>query len=133
MDSGSSSDQDGQDFHPVEPHVNFFEDEELDDASVHRALPIYETNVPRVVCALLASITTGGVSYAFGLYGNALKKNLHLTQAQLETISSATFCAGLLSWAPGMFVDRFGSRAGISVGGITGSASLLMYWAVAKE
>ena len=30
MDSGSSSDQDGQDFHPVEPHVNFFEDEELD-------------------------------------------------------------------------------------------------------
>ena len=133
MDSGSSSDQDGQDFHPVEPHVNFFEDEELDDASVHRALPIYETNVPRVVCALLASITTGGVSYAFGLYGNALKKNLHLTQAQLETISSATFCAGLLSWAPGMFVDRFGSRAGISVGGITGSASLLIYWAVAKE
>ena len=133
MDDGSSSDQGSQEIHQVEPRRTSFVDEEPEDASAHRTLPIYETNIPRVACALLASITTGGVSYAFGLYGNALKKNLHLTQAQLETISSATFCAGLLSWLPGMFVDRFGSRAGMSVGGITGSVSLLMYWAVAKE
>ncbi len=96
-------------------------------------LPIHQTNIPRVTCALLASITTGGVSYAFGLYGNALKKTLHLTQGQLETISSATFCAGLFSWIPGLFVDRFGTRAGISVGGLTGAGSLLLYWAVAKQ
>lgn len=97
------------------------------------SLSIYETNIPRVTCALLASITTGGVSYAFGLYGNALKKTLHLSQAQLETISSATFCAGLLSWIPGLIVDRFGTRAGISIGGITGASALLLYWVVAKQ
>eukprot|EP00339_Tiarina_fusa_P018945 CAMPEP_0117007640 /NCGR_PEP_ID=MMETSP0472-20121206/7455_1 /TAXON_ID=693140 ORGANISM="Tiarina fusus, Strain LIS" /NCGR_SAMPLE_ID=MMETSP0472 /ASSEMBLY_ACC=CAM_ASM_000603 /LENGTH=196 /DNA_ID=CAMNT_0004709481 /DNA_START=55 /DNA_END=642 /DNA_ORIENTATION=+ len=96
-------------------------------------LPVHKTNIPRVTCALLAAITTGGVSYAFGLYGNALKKNLHLSQAQLETISSATFCAGLFSWVPGMFVDRFGTRAGITVGGITGASALMLYWAFAKQ
>ena len=47
-----------------------------------RALPIHQTNVPRVACAILASITTGGTTYAFGLYGGALKKSLHLTQSQ---------------------------------------------------
>eukprot|EP00934_Nitzschia_sp_Nitz4_P004147 Nitzschia sp. Nitz4//scaffold12_size214221//4994//6859//NITZ4_001472-RA/size214221-processed-gene-0.284-mRNA-1//1//CDS//3329534936//4137//frame0 len=91
------------------------------------------TNVPLVACALLASLTTGGVSYAFGLYGNALKKNLHLTQAQLETISSATFVAGLFSWVPGMFVDRFGFRLGVSLGGASGATSVMIYWAVATK
>lgn len=116
-------------------HRDTSEDEEDNEetSSIHAALPIYQTNIPSVACALLASITTGGVAYAFGLYGNALKKNLHLTQAQLETIGSASFFAGLLSWLPGMFVDRFGSRTGITVGGMTGSTSLLIYWAIAKE
>jgi hypothetical protein len=106
-----------------------------DDGNAHLGvpLPIHKTNIPRVTCALLAAITTGGVSYAFGLYGNALKKNLHLSQAQLETISSATFCAGLFSWVPGMFVDGFGTRAGITVGGVTGATSLMLYWAFAKQ
>jgi MFS family permease len=133
MEDGNSSDE-SQEIQMMEPHTDIFEDEGHEDSAVRNdPLPIYETNIPRVACALLASMTTGGVSYAFGLYGNALKRNLHLTQAQLETISSATFCAGLLSWLPGMFVDRFGSRAGITVGGIMGAASLLTYWTVAKQ
>lgn len=129
----SSDVGDIQEIQMMEHHEDNFEDEGIDDQGDNAPLSIYQTNIPRVTCALLASITTGGVSYAFGLYGNALKKNLHLTQAQLETISSATFCAGLFSWLPGMFVDRFGTRAGITVGGITGSSTLLTYWAVAKQ
>mmetsp|Transcript_29099 Transcript_29099/g.70266 ORF Transcript_29099/g.70266 Transcript_29099/m.70266 type:complete len:611 (+) Transcript_29099:205-2037(+) len=89
-------------------------------------------NVPMVCCALLASMTTGGATYAFGLYGGTLKKNLHLTQSQLDTISTATFFAGLLSWLPGMFIDRFGTRLGISLGGLFGSCSLMLYWIVSK-
>lgn len=112
--------------------------EELNDESEHSSalLPprsLLESNIPRVACALLAALTTGGVSYAFGLYGNALKKTLHLSQAQLETISSATFVAGLFSWIPGIFVDRFGTRYGISLGGVLGAAALMLYWAVAKQ
>jgi len=95
-----------------------------------RPLPLSETNIPRICCALLASITTGGTAYAFGLYGSALKKTLHLTQSQLDTISTASFCAGLLSWVPGMCVDRFGTRLGISFGGILGAISLMVYWVV---
>ena len=93
-------------------------------------VPVSQTNVPKICCALLASITTGGTTYAFGLYGNALKKTLHLTQSQLDTISTANFCAGLLSWIPGMIVDRFGTRLGISLGGITGAVSLMLYWVI---
>lgn len=97
-----------------------------------RPLPIHQTNVPRVACAILASITTGGTTYAFGLYGGALKKRLQLTQSQLDTISAVFFSAGLLSFIPGAMVDRFGARNGICVGGITGAVSLMMFWAVAK-
>lgn len=92
-----------------------------------------DTNIPRICCALLASIVTGGVTYAFGLYGVALKRTLHLTQTQLDTISSATFCAGLFSWLPGMFVDKFGTRFGISLGGVTGATSLMLYWIVSMQ
>jgi len=97
-----------------------------------RSLPIHQTNVPRVCCAILASITTGGTTYAFGLYGNTLKKELHLTQSQLDTISAVFFSAGLLSFIPGASVDRFGPRLGISIGGITGAISLMLFWLVAK-
>ena len=95
-------------------------------------LPIHETNVPRVCCAILASITTGGTTYAFGLYGDALKKSLHLSQSQLDTISAVFFSAGLLSFIPGGFADKFGTRLGISIGGITGATSLMAFWFVAK-
>ena len=106
------------------------QEEELSNGNHQR---LANTNIPRVCCALLASIVTGGVTYAFGLYGAALKSTLHLTQTQLDTISSATFCAGLLSWLPGMFVDRFGTRLGIVLGGITGSTSMILYWSVSTR
>jgi hypothetical protein len=96
------------------------------------SLSIHQTNVPRVCCAILASITTGGTTYAFGLYGDALKKSLHLTQSQLDTISAVFFSAGLLSFIPGGFADRYGTRLGISIGGVTGALSLLLFWLVAK-
>jgi len=132
-ESTSEHDQDDEiqmmppDFHDEEQPARY--DRHLDPSEI----PIHSTNIPRVTCALLASLTTGGVSYAFGLYGAALKKNLQLSQSQLETISTATFFAGLFSWIPGMYVDRFGTRAGIRTGGVTGAASLLLYWAVAKQ
>jgi MFS family permease len=94
--------------------------------------PVGTSNIPSICCALLASMTTGGTTYAFGLYGSTLKRNLHLSQTQLDTISTATFLAGLLSWIPGMFIDRFGTRFGISLGGFTGSVALMIYWIVAK-
>lgn len=102
----------------------------LDDRAENVALPISQTNIPQLCCALLASITTGGTTYAFGLYGSAMKKTLHLTQSQLDTISTALFCAGLASWIPGMFVDRFGTRLGIALGGIIGAVSLMCYWVI---
>ena len=94
---------------------------------------IFETNIPRLSVALLASMTTGGTVYAFGLYGNALKKNLHLTQSQLDTISTALFCAGTLSWVPGLLVDHFGTRFGISAGSTIGAIALMMYWHVSHH
>lgn len=103
-----------------------------EDGSNRQRLPIHETNVPRVCCAILASITTGGTTYAFGLYGDALKKTLHLSQSQLDTVSAVFFLSGLVSFIPGGFADRFGTRFGISVGGLTGAATLMLYWAVSK-
>ena len=89
------------------------------------------TNIPSLTAAICASGTTGGTTYAFGLYANALKHTLHLSQSELDTISSAFFCAGLLSWAPGLVVDRRGPKFGAAVGGLLGALSLLCYWAVA--
>lgn len=97
-----------------------------------RNLPIMKTNIPRIACAILASITTGGTTYAFGLYGGALKKRLHLTQGQLDTISAVFFSAGLFSFIPGAMADRFGTRNGICIGGIMGAISLMLFWSVAK-
>ncbi len=107
-------------------------DAPVSEVETVRALPIHQTNVPRVACAILASITTGGTTYAFGLYGGALKKSLHLTQSQLDTISAIFFSAGLLSFIPGAMADRFGARNSICAGGICGAISLMLFWAVAK-
>ena len=110
-------------------HARSYEDG--DDNAV-RALPVHRTNLPVVACAILASITTGGTTYAFGLYGGALKKRLHLTQSQLDTISAVFFSAGLLSFVPGAIVDRFGARFGICTGGASGAVCLMLFWAVAR-
>lgn len=90
------------------------------------------TSIPLLVSAFLAAGTTGGTSYAFGIYGQALKSNLHLTQSQLDTISSSNFAAGMLSWIPGLLVDRFGIKyCGMVGGGILGAVALVSFWAVA--
>ena len=94
-------------------------------------LALRSTNVPSLTAAICASGTTGGTTYAFGLYASALKHTLHLSQSELDTISSAFFCAGLLSWAPGLVVDRRGPKFGTAVGGFMGALSLLCYWVVA--
>lgn len=91
------------------------------------------SNIPLLTAAYLAAGTTGGTTYAFGLYGEALKQSLHLSQSQLDTISSANFCAGLLSWIPGLVVDRKGPKFALWFGGILSAASLLCYWIVARE
>jgi len=91
------------------------------------------TNIPLLTAAYLAAGTTGGTTYAFGLYGEALKKSLHLSQSQLDTISSANFCAGLLSWIPGLVVDKYGPKFGLWFGGILSASALLSYWVVARE
>lgn len=94
---------------------------------------VMKSNIPLLTAAFLAALTTGGNTYAFGLYGSALKSALELTQSQLDTISSANFCAGLLSWIPGGFADKYGPRFALTLGGIAGAASMMSYWLVARE
>jgi MFS family permease len=91
------------------------------------------SNIPYLVCALLAAGTTGGTSYAFGIYGQALKETLNLTQSQLDTISSSNFAAGVVSWIPGGIVDRRGPKMGLIAGGILGSLSLMLFWAISRS
>jgi MFS family permease len=91
------------------------------------------SNIPSLLCAFSASATTGGTSYAFGLYAAALKRTLHLTQGQLDSISTAFFVAGLFSFLPGLCSDRYGTQWAMSLGGVTGAASLLFYWVVARQ
>ena len=92
-----------------------------------------KSNIPALVAVFLAALTTGGNIYAFGLYGSALKKALHLSQSQLDTISSATFCAGLLSWIPGGFADKYGPRFALTFGGLSVALSMLCFWMVARK
>ena len=91
------------------------------------------SNIPSLLCAFSASATTGGTSYAFGIYSSALKHNLHLSQGQLDSISTAFFVAGLFTFIPGYCSDRFGTKMAMSLGGCTGATSLLLYWCVAKQ
>jgi MFS family permease len=92
-----------------------------------------QSNIPLITCAILAAVTTGGPAYAFGIYSVELKNSLNLTQTQLDTLSSAYFCAGLFSWIPGLLVDRYGVRRAMSMGGIAGASLMMAYWAVARQ
>jgi MFS family permease len=96
-------------------------------------MSLLSSNIPYLVSALLAAGTTGGTSYAFGIYGQALKETLKLTQSQLDTISSANFAAGVVSWIPGGIVDRQGPKVGLIAGGILGSLALMLFWAISRS
>ena len=72
-------------------------------------------------------MTIGGTIYAFGIYGDALKKSLSLTQLQLNAISATFFIAGLFTWMPGMVVDKMGMRFSMILGGGSGATSTLLY------
>lgn len=92
-----------------------------------------QTNVGVLAAAFSAALATGGPTYAFGIYGGELKSRLHFTQSQLDTLSSANFTAGLLSWIPGLCVDRIGTRWSMAMGGTIMFVALMAYWAVAKQ
>ena len=91
------------------------------------------TNLPLLSTCYMAALTTGATTYAFSFYSNALKSSLHLSQNQLDTLSSAIFCAGILSWMPGMVVDSYGARFAILLGGIGNSIHLTCYWMIVTE
>jgi hypothetical protein len=44
------------------------------------------SNIPGLLTAFSASVTTGGTIYAFGIYGDALKKSLDLSQLELNAV-----------------------------------------------
>ncbi|KAL7572099.1 hypothetical protein ACA910_001738 [Epithemia clementina (nom. ined.)] len=105
-----------------------------DAAAAPRGVPKEKiSNIPSLVVAFCASLTTGGTTYSFGLYGATLQKTLHLRESQVDTISTAFFFAGLFSFLPGLCSDRFGSRIALTTGGCLGSINLLLYWAVARQ
>ena len=67
------------------------------------------------LAASLLIILAGGTVYAFGAYSEALKKKLHLTQAQLEL---AALCGNLGNYlgTAGFFYDRYGAVASAKFG-----------------
>jgi len=86
------------------------------------------SNIPILVTAFLAILSTGGPTYSFGVYAATLKSTFDLSQSQLETLGSASFAAGFISWIPGLCVDVWGSKTALIVGGSLQSCGLLSYW-----
>lgn len=88
--------------------------------------------------AFCAALANGGPTYAFGLYDAALKATLYyLMQSRLDVLSGANFCAGLLSWLPGLVADRLSIRTAVmgTTGGVVMSLALTLtgYWFVASR
>ena len=94
---------------------------------------IKSTNLPLLTTCYMSALTTGATTYAFSFYSVALKASLHLSQNQLDTLSSATFCAGIMSWIPGMIVDYYGAKFAMALGGISNTIMLTLYWIIATE
>lgn len=91
------------------------------------------SNIPSLVCAFMASSTTGGTIYAFGIFANDLKHDLGISQIQLGIISSAFFIAGLFSWIPGIVVDKMKMKFSMSLGGISGAFFTTLYWILCRS
>jgi hypothetical protein len=91
------------------------------------------TNLPLLAACYISALTVGATTYAFSFYSNDLKTSLDLSQNQLDTLSSSTFCAGVFSWLPGMVVDAWGARRAMALGGTSNAIMLGLYWAIATE
>ena len=91
------------------------------------------TNLPLLTACYISALTVGATTYAFSFYSNDLKTSLNLSQNQLDTLSSATFCAGIFSWLPGMVVDAWGARRAMALGGTSNAIIISLYWAIATE
>lgn len=89
------------------------------------------TNLPLLTACYISALTVGATTYAFSFYSNDLKTSLNLSQNQLDTLSSSTFCAGIFSWLPGMVVDAWGARRAMALGGTSNAIILSLYWAIA--
>jgi MFS family permease len=91
------------------------------------------SNIPCLACAFFASATTGGAIYCFGVLADDLKRALQISQMQLGAISAAFFTiGGLLSWLPGMVVDRMKMRFSMAWGGILGAFFTTLYWILCR-
>lgn len=86
------------------------------------------TNLPLLTTCYISALTTGATIYAFSFYSSDLKSSLQLSQNQLDTLGSATFVAGLVSWIPGLIVDRYGPRFAMIVGSVCNAILLTWYW-----
>jgi hypothetical protein len=91
------------------------------------------TNLPLLTTCYISALTTGATTYAFSFYSSDLKSKLLLSQNQLDTLSSATFVAGLVSWIPGLIVDRYGPRFAMIVGSVCNAILLTYYWLLATK
>jgi hypothetical protein len=91
------------------------------------------SNLPLLTACYISALTVGAPIYAFSFYSTDLKTSLDLSQNQLDTLSSATFCAGIFSWLPGMIVDAWGARRAMALGGTSNAILFSLYWAIATE
>ena len=122
-----------QEFLDVHINGDEYDLEEEDRKTTKHTATVTDNNIRQLVVALMAAGTTGGTTYAFGLYASALKEALELHESELDTISATFFCAGLASWIPGMAVDAFGPKFCFVSGGSLGCIFLLVYWCVAMQ
>lgn len=91
------------------------------------------TCLPVLIMAILATLTTGGPVYAFGVYSQALKLALQLSQSRLDTIATVpNFVSGLVSVVPGILIDTIGIRTACTLGGICLTIAYFVYWLLVR-
>ena len=106
------------------------EDDEGDEAGTTTTTT---TNLPLLTVCYISALTTGATAYSFSFYSSDLKSILQLSQNQIDTLSSATFVAGLVSWIPGILVDRYGPRYAMIVGSVCNAILLTYYWLLVTQ
>ena len=87
----------------------------------------------RALVLLLFSAATTGLLYVSSVYSQALKNVLGLSQDDIETISLACACGGLMGFIPGTVSDRLGTRKTIMFGGGSQGFCLVVFWLIASK